>query len=125
MGPTTPRKSTRAPKGRSAKSPPKSTQKPRDKARPTTPALNGKLQLLALRLEVIHRTALAVEMALRYQNADEDTELADCLRHGVCVPIWDQSQKAHALAKQLGGHRNADALGVVHDRRSGSHERPR
>jgi hypothetical protein len=50
---------------------------------------------------VIHRTDVTVENALRFQNADQDADFAECLRHGVSVPIWDQSAKAHALAKRL------------------------
>jgi hypothetical protein len=38
------------------------------------------LRLLALRLEVIHRTAITVETALRYQNAENDIDFADCIR---------------------------------------------
>ena len=63
------------------------------------------IRLLALRLEVIYRTAVTVEMALRYQNADQDADFADCLRHAVCEAVWEQSEKAHGLSKRLGGVR--------------------
>lgn len=59
------------------------------------------IRVLALRLEVIYRTAATVEVALRYQNADQDADFADCLRHAVCEAIWEQSQKAHDLSKRF------------------------
>ena len=66
------------------------------------------IRLLALRLEVIYRTAVTVEMALRYQNADQDADFADCLRHGVSEAIWEQSEKAHGLSKRFGRVRVQD-----------------
>lgn len=66
-----------------------------------TEVLIREIRLLALRLEVIYRTALTVEMALRYQNADHDADFADCLRHAVCDVVWEQSEKAHGLSKRL------------------------
>lgn len=59
------------------------------------------IRLLALRLEVIYRTAATVEVALRCQNADLDADFADCLRHAVCGAIWEQAEKAHGLSKRL------------------------
>ena len=63
-----------------------------------TEVLIREIRLLALRLEVIYRTAVTVEMALRYQNADQDADFADCLRHAVCEAVWEQSEKAHELS---------------------------
>lgn len=71
----------------------------------------GETRLLARQLEVIYRTAVTVEMALRYQNADQDRDFADCLRHAVCAPIWDQSEKAHRLSKCIGRIREHDLSG--------------
>ena len=59
------------------------------------------IRLLALRLEVIYRTAVTVEMALRCQNADQDADCADCLRYAVCEAVWEQSEKAHGLSKRF------------------------
>jgi len=70
-----------------------------------TEVLIRAIRLLALRLEVIYRTAVTVEMALRYQNADQDADFADCLRHAVCEAVWEQSERAHGLSKRLGGVR--------------------
>lgn len=61
------------------------------------------IRVLALRLEVIYRTAVTVEMALRYQNADQDADFADCLRHAVCEAVWEQSEKAHGLSTRFRG----------------------
>ena len=61
------------------------------------------IRLLALRLEVIYRTAVTVEMALRYQNADQDADFADCLRHAVGEAVWELSEKAHGLSKGFDG----------------------
>ena len=71
------------------------------KAPSATEVLFRELRLMALRLEVIYRTAVTVEMALRSQNADQDAEFADCLRHAVCEAIWEQSAKAHGLSKRF------------------------
>src|SRR6185437_407883 len=85
--------------------PPRSAPERRPSA---TELLIREIRLLALRLEVIYRTAVTVEMALRYQNADQDADLADCLRHAVCEAVWEQSEKAHGLSKRLGRVREQD-----------------
>lgn len=58
---------------------------------------------IALRLKVIHGTAIAAELALRQQNAEQDLEIADCLRSGVCDPIADQASQIHTVVQALGG----------------------
>ena len=73
-----------------------------------TEVLIREIRLLALRLEVIYRTAVTVEMALRSQNADQDADFADCLRHAVCEAIWEQSEKAHGLSKRFSRARVQD-----------------
>lgn len=73
-----------------------------------TEALIRELRLLALRLEVICRMAVTVEMALRYQNADHDADFADFLRHAICEAVWGQSEKAHGLSKRLSRARVQD-----------------
>ena len=73
-----------------------------------TEVLIREIRLLALRLEVIYRTAVTVEMALRYQNADQDADFADCLRHAVCEGVWEQSEKVHGLWIRLSGVRVQD-----------------
>jgi hypothetical protein len=41
-------------------------------------------------LRGIYGTAVTAERALRQQEAEQDPEIADCLRDGVCDPIADQ-----------------------------------
>lgn len=82
--------------------PPRSVaERPAAKEPSATEVLIREIRLLALRLEVIYRTAVTVEMALRYQNADQDADFADCLRHAVCEAVWEQSEKAHGLSKRF------------------------
>ena len=42
------------------------------------------------RLRAIYGMAITAELALRQQAAEQDPEVADCLRAGVCDPIADQ-----------------------------------
>jgi hypothetical protein len=52
-----------------------------------TPGVAAPTNVPGRRLEVIHRTAVTVETALRYQNAENDTDFADCIRHAICGPL--------------------------------------
>jgi hypothetical protein len=89
--------------------PPRSAkEKPAAKGPSATELLIREIRLLALRLEVIYRTAVTVEMALRYQNADQDADVADCLRHAVCEAVWRQSEKAHGLSTRFSRMRVQD-----------------
>lgn len=49
-----------------------------------------RLILVAPRLRGIYGAAITAELALRRQDAEQDPEIADCLRDGVCDPIADQ-----------------------------------
>jgi hypothetical protein len=42
-----------------------------------------------------------VQMALRHQNAENDGDFAECMRHGICDPLWDQVQWARVLAGRV------------------------
>ena len=66
------------------------------------PDVMRRLVLVALRLKVIYGTALAVEFALRHQDADQDVELAECLRAGVCNPIGEQAEAVRLIVEQFG-----------------------
>ena len=55
--------------------------------------LIGALIEMSMRLRFILGTGVAVELALRQQNADQDGDLADCLRHGIC-------DSAHELTRR-------------------------
>lgn len=64
--------------------------------------LHCQLTWLALRLKTIYGTALAVELALRKQNAEQDVDLAECLRAGVCDFIADQAGRVRTIVNGLG-----------------------
>jgi len=49
-----------------------------------------RLTLVLPRLRGIYGVAVTAELALRQQDAEQDPEVADCLRDGVCDPIADQ-----------------------------------
>lgn len=61
-------------------------------ARVSITSLDGLRQVaeVARRLRAIHGTAVAAQGVLRHQAAEQDVEIADCLRVGVCDPIADQ-----------------------------------
>ena len=48
------------------------------------------LSLIVPRLWAIYGTAITAELALRQQAAEQNPEVAGCLRAGVCDPIADQ-----------------------------------
>jgi hypothetical protein len=62
--------------------------------RPAIPSVEGRRQLttLAQRLRLIYGFAVVAERALRHQAAEQDIEIADCLRAGVCDPLADQAR---------------------------------
>lgn len=59
------------------------------------------LTILTRRLRAIYGTAVTTELALRQQAADEDLEIADCLRVGVCDPIDEQIHQLEAIIGNL------------------------
>ena len=63
----------------------------------------SELVCLAANLRFIFGSALTVELALRKQNAEQDTDLAYCLRSGVVDPAAAQMERAESLVKRLGG----------------------
>jgi len=60
-----------------------------------------RLSLLLHRFRTIYGTALTAELALRHQAAEQDSEVADCLRAGVCDPIADQVHELEDLILQF------------------------
>lgn len=87
--------------------------RPDNATNPRTPASKGRVQSsrsdmqrrlawLASKLRVIYGTALAVELALRKQNAERDIDIAECLRAGVCDVIADQEQAIRSLLVECG-----------------------
>lgn len=63
----------------------------------------SELVSLAANLRFIFGSALAVELALRKQNADQDVDLAYCLRASVVNPAATQMERAESLVKRLCG----------------------
>lgn len=61
------------------------------------------LTSLTLRLRAVYGTAVAAELALRGRAAEQDSEIADCLRGGVCDPIADQIRDLEDLAQRFCG----------------------
>ena len=63
------------------------------------PSIEGLRHLSALvrRLQTIYGIAVTAEAALRQQAADQDVEIADCLRAGVCDPVADQARDLEAF----------------------------
>jgi len=60
-----------------------------------------RLSLLLPRWRTIYGTALTAELALRHQATEQDPEVADCLRVGVCDPIADQLRELEDLIVQF------------------------
>jgi hypothetical protein len=60
-----------------------------------------RLSLFLRRFRTIYGTALTAELALRHQAAEQDSEVADCLRVGVCDPIADQVRELEDLILQF------------------------
>ena len=50
----------------------------------TGDVMSMELTALCLRLRAIYATAVAAQLALRWQDAEQDLEIADALRVGVC-----------------------------------------
>ena len=59
----------------------------------------GHLSALVRRLQIIYGIAVTAEAALRHQAADQDVEVADCLRAGVCDPVADQARDLEAFVE--------------------------
>jgi hypothetical protein len=58
--------------------------------------------MVALRLKVIYGTALAAEIALRKQDAEQDSDIAECLRAGVCNPVAEQADSMRSIVERFG-----------------------
>lgn len=58
------------------------------------------LSALVRRLQIIYGIAVTAESALRHQAAEQDVEVADCLRAGVCDPVADQARDLEAFLER-------------------------
>jgi len=57
---------------------------------------------VAQRLKVIYGIALSAELALRKQDAEQDVDIAECLRSGVSNPIAEQAENMRSLVEKFG-----------------------
>ena len=69
----------------------------------------GNLDFVVARLRTVFGTAVTAELALRAQGAERDTEIADCLREGVSVPLAAQLERLVRIAE----HEQQAAAGSV------------
>jgi hypothetical protein len=58
---------------------------------------------VALRRKCIYATAVTAALAIRVQNSEQDSDVADCLRTGVCDPLGSQLAQLKAIIEKLGG----------------------
>lgn len=58
-----------------------------------------RLTLVVPRLRGIYGAAVTAERALRQQEAEQNPEIADCLRDAVCDPIADQIQALQEITE--------------------------
>jgi hypothetical protein len=56
---------------------------------------------MALRLEWLHATCVTVEMALKYQKAERDEEIACCLMRNVTESLHDQTEVLQGIVRGL------------------------
>ena len=59
------------------------------------------LSLVIARLRAIYGMAITAELALRQQGGEQNPEVADCLRAGVCDPIAEQIRALEEVTAQL------------------------
>jgi hypothetical protein len=57
------------------------------------------LSALVRRLQTIYGIAVTAEAALRHQAADQNVEIADSLRAGVCDPVADEARDLEAFVE--------------------------
>jgi hypothetical protein len=58
---------------------------------------------LALRLQVIHRTAVLIQQRLLYQQCEQHGDLIESLRVAVCDPLAALARVSEGIAERLGG----------------------
>jgi hypothetical protein len=88
-------------------------QRNRKKTRVTTKAAAGsapakgelllRLNMIATELQMAYATCVTVEGALASQGADQDEEIAFCLRFHVGEPLHREMEKVKALARRISG----------------------
>jgi len=86
--------STRRSSDRSSKSPDSASEPPHE--------LIGPLTEVALRLRFVYAASVTAALALRALNGEQDAEVADCLRMGVCDTLGQQVCQLKAILEGLG-----------------------
>ena len=59
----------------------------------------GHVDFVVARLRAVFGTAVTAELALRAQGAERDSEIADCLREGVSVPLATQLERLSRIVE--------------------------
>jgi hypothetical protein len=62
-----------------------------------------KVVMLALRLQVIHRTTLLHQLRVLYLQGDQHVDMAESLSASVCNPLAALARIAEEIAERLGG----------------------
>lgn len=73
----------------------------KNRSRPSRKTLAVILRGIANGLSLSYSTCVTVQRALQSQNADEDTEIGDCLRHCVAAPLTRYVEDLRDLAESL------------------------
>lgn len=74
-----------------------------------------RLTLVVPRLRDIYGAAVTAERALRQQEAEQDPEIADCLRVAVCDPIADQIRVLQEITAHRGTRDPATESSLARD----------
>lgn len=65
--------------------------------------LGIEMDLLAKRIRTVECTAVCVELALLYQNGDEDEEIARCVQRNIVDALGRLREQIQRLGRTLGG----------------------
>ena len=74
----------------------------------TGDVMSMELTALCLRLRAIYATAVAAQLALRCQAAEQDLEIAEALRAGVCDALGDRLDELGAIILRCGDSRTRE-----------------
>ena len=66
------------------------------------------LAALSMELRAIYATAVAAQLALRCQAAEQDLEIAEALRAGVCDALGDRLDELGAIILRCGDSRTRE-----------------
>jgi hypothetical protein len=66
------------------------------------------LTALSLRLRAIYATAVTAQLALRCQAAEQDLEIAEALRAGVCDALGDRIRELGDIMPRYGASRGPE-----------------